>query len=106
MEFRVETEVRGGVPVLRVQGDLDLATVDRLDEAIDEALAAGPTALVVDLARVDHLASVALSSLLRARSLVHELTIARCSTRSRRTFEVAGLERFFVFDDADAGPQV
>jgi anti-sigma B factor antagonist len=102
MGVDIHSEVVGDTTVLRVRGDVDLATVDRLDAAIDGILDDEPAALVVDLEGVDHLASVGLSSLLRARSLVDVVVISGCSARSRRTFEAAGLDRFFDFEDTDA----
>ncbi len=38
-----------GIAVLKVGGDIDLATVPALEAAIDEALIPKPTGLVIDL---------------------------------------------------------
>jgi anti-sigma B factor antagonist len=47
--FDVERTSIAGRPALTVRGELDLATAPKLAAAVDEELAAGPTALVVDL---------------------------------------------------------
>jgi len=47
--FDVERTSVAGRPALTVRGELDLATAPKLDAAVDEELAAGPTALVIDL---------------------------------------------------------
>lgn len=56
-------EHRDDSAVLRVQGVVDLATGDVLQQAIDDLIATSPSALVVDLSAVDFLASVGLQIL-------------------------------------------
>src|SRR5258707_15070127 len=46
-----------GIAVLKVGGDVDLATVPALEAAIDEALIPKPMGLVIDLSEVGFLAS-------------------------------------------------
>jgi anti-anti-sigma factor len=52
--------------VLAVWGDLDLATASKLSDAIEAAARKGPAALIVDLSRVDFLASVGMTVLIAA----------------------------------------
>jgi anti-anti-sigma factor len=47
--FDVERTSLAGRPALTVRGELDLASAPRLASAVAEELAAGPSALVVDL---------------------------------------------------------
>ena len=61
----------GRVVVIAVAGDLDLLTAPRLDDAIHSALRNQPTTLIVDLTRVQFLASVAMDLLVAAH---HEIT--------------------------------
>ena len=49
MQFAVERASAQGRPVLRVVGELDLATAPDLAAAVDEALTASPPGLVIDL---------------------------------------------------------
>ena len=49
MQFAVEHGDAAGVPVVRVVGELDIATAPELQEAVDAALRTSPAALVVDL---------------------------------------------------------
>ena len=49
MQFAVEHDDVDGVPVVRVVGELDIATAPDLEQAVDAALTARPRALVVDL---------------------------------------------------------
>jgi len=62
------------VVVIRCVGDLDMLTVPALDRQIDTALKKKPTAMIVDLAAVDFLASVAMGLLVEAHDRCGEAT--------------------------------
>lgn len=99
MSSMAQIEVLADDVGLAVVGELDVDTIDRFDAALDELLAFEPKALVLDFTHLRYLGSVALSSVLRARSLVDEVRIRHRGPRVRRTFELADLVRFFVFED-------
>ena len=65
-----ETRARG-VVVIAVAGELDMFTVPQLDDAIHSALQDEPTALVVDLSKVEFLGSSAMNLLIGTH---HEIT--------------------------------
>ena len=56
--------------VLTVSGEVDMLSAPHLAEAIHTALAAGPAALIVDLSKVDFLASAGMTVLVTAQSEV------------------------------------
>jgi anti-anti-sigma factor len=56
--------------VLTVSGEVDMLSAPRLAEAIHTALAASPAALIVDLSKVDFLASAGMTVLLTAQDEV------------------------------------
>src|SRR5258707_11967064 len=56
--------------VLAVSGEVDMLNAPRLAEAIHAALATGPTALIVDLSKVEFLASAGMSVLVAAQAEV------------------------------------
>jgi anti-sigma B factor antagonist len=66
-KFVVRTSWVDRVAVLSVSDAVDLLTAPKLTEAIGEALAARPTAVIVDLSDVDFLASAGMSTLLTAQ---------------------------------------
>ena len=66
----VETRA-GRVVVIGVAGDLDMLTAPQLDDAIHCALQDEPTALIVDLSKVDFLGSVGMNLLVATH---HEIT--------------------------------
>jgi anti-anti-sigma factor len=66
IEFGVAEHWVGRGVVVAVCGDLDLATAHKLADAIEAAARKKPAALIVDLSRVDFLASVGMTVLVTA----------------------------------------
>jgi anti-sigma B factor antagonist len=64
--FGAESSRSNGQAVVAVRGELDLYTAPRLWETIDDAIAATPHELVIDLTDVTFLDSSGLSVLVRA----------------------------------------
>jgi anti-anti-sigma factor len=87
-----------GVAVLTVRGEIDLATVPTLEEAIDQALEPRPSALVIDLSDVDFLASAGLQTLVNTHERVatsgHFAVVAEGSATSR-PIQLTGLDEIF-----------
>jgi anti-anti-sigma factor len=93
-ELRVEEEQRDGVVVLRLQGDLDLASADEVSERLDALRRAGrPTRL--DLDALDFMDSSGLRVVLQAteagQSGDWEFAITAGSEQVRRLFLAAGI---------------
>lgn len=87
-----------GVAVVRVGGDIDLATVPALEAAIDEALLERPTALVIDLSGVDFLASAGLQALVATHNTVSEsagFAVVANSAATSRPIQLTGLDQIF-----------
>jgi len=103
--FRVEVERRGTALVVRPVGELDLATVEELDRAIDEA---GPTPLLVlDLTGLEFLDTSGLRFLLKMQADLaaadSELKLARGSQEVDRLLTVSGFaDRLPLEDSVDA----
>jgi anti-sigma B factor antagonist len=66
--FEIQTVRTGDDLFLLVSGDLDLASADKLEEAIRVAEKATAGAIVVDLTKVRFMDSIALAMLLRAHT--------------------------------------
>jgi anti-sigma B factor antagonist len=60
----------GGAPCLALAGELDIADVPRLEQVLDDAVAASEGAFLIDLTALDFLDSSGIRLLLRARSLL------------------------------------
>jgi anti-sigma B factor antagonist len=65
--LRVERCDRDGIAVLRLEGELDLATAGLVPEAVTRLLRDGHTRIVVDLRRVRLIDSVGVRALLHIR---------------------------------------
>ena len=91
--FRVTIEPLEDACLIRVSGELDLSTADRLSSALDAARADGVTTLL-DLSAVSFIDSAGLRVLLRSARAVdaHHWAwfIVRVSGWSRRLVEVSG----------------
>ena len=60
----------GGAPCLALAGELDIAEVQRLEHAVDEAVAGSVGAFAIDLTELEFLDSSGIRVLLRARALL------------------------------------
>ena len=68
--FDVGRHQAGRAVVLTVAGEVDMLTAPKLTEAIQAALAAQPEALVIDLSKVEFLASAGMTALVTAQAEV------------------------------------
>lgn len=100
--FSVETYserlAAAAVPVVRVGGEVDVATVGQFEAQLDAAVAAATAGVVVDLCRVTFVDSTSVNALLNARrSLSPErwLRVAYTHTRIGRLFELCGIADVF-----------
>jgi anti-anti-sigma factor len=95
-QTRLERVDDGRAVVLRVDGEIDLATVDVLRDGLTDALAQNVPLVVVDLEAVGFLGSVGLSALIGAHEKATQsgcrLVVAVSATRpAMRTIHVTGL---------------
>lgn len=91
--FRVTTEsLHGGVVCVVPEGELDLATTPGLQTAVEDALAAGPDQVVIDLSKLAFVDSTGLRMFLalheRAVSDGWTLTLARPSEAVNTIFDI------------------
>lgn len=90
---------QNGIAVLKVGGEIDLATVPALEAAIEEALIPRPTGLVIDLSEVGFLASAGLQALVATHNNVsrsaHFAVVANSASTSR-PIQLTGLDQIFA----------
>lgn len=65
-QFRLEVTSKGGATVIRVSGELDLATSPALDQELERVAGEGVPLVLVDLANLEFMDSTGLSVLVRA----------------------------------------
>lgn len=100
--FMSEMDVRGSTAVVTVHGEVDIATVDRLQECLAEAVAAEADRLVVDLSDSSFLGCVGVATIARAgQVLPGRDVVVWCPNRlARRVIELAGMDRVWQIIDA------
>ena len=89
---------QNGIAVLKVGGDIDLATIPAFEAAIDEALVPKPTGLVIDLSEVGFLASAGLQALVATHNNVSEsahFAVVANSAATSRPIQLTGLDQIF-----------
>ncbi|WP_284742638.1 STAS domain-containing protein [Amycolatopsis sp. RTGN1] len=94
-EFRIARLEQGDAVVVEVAGDVDTTTAPALAQAAAEALTAAPPLLVIDLTRVDFLASPGLTALLTIHRDAGPGTVVRIVAAGRATLrpiQLTGLE--------------
>ena len=83
---------------VRVEGEVDTASVAELAAALERLVANGATDLRLDLGHVGFMDSTGLTALITAKTLLEgrgSITVESASSAVRRTFEVAGLDVVF-----------
>jgi anti-sigma B factor antagonist len=94
-EFRIARTEQDGAVVVEVAGDVDTTTAPALVQAAEAALASAPPLLVVDLTRVEFLASPGLTALLTIHRNAGSGTAVRIVASGRATLrpiQLTGLE--------------
>ena len=95
MENVIDVEMRQKTAIVRVSGDLDMATAPSFRRQTVAAIAAGATSVVVDLTPTDHIDSVGVGLLLgvlkRVRTHDGSLRVVCDEDRIRRVLELTEL---------------
>ncbi len=95
------TRSDNGVLTLALEGEVDLASVNDLDEALATALARDNPIVVIDLDGVTFMDSTGLHFLVRLRNRVKEssrqLLLARASRFVQRLLQTSGLSDSFEY---------
>ena len=98
MNLSIKTEMREGTPVIEVDGDLDVYTAPRLQEALD-SVATGGVRVVLDLTAVHFIDSTALGVLVstqqRLRADDGELSLVLDDPYLLKIFHITGFDGIF-----------
>jgi anti-sigma B factor antagonist len=98
--LELSADSRGASTVVRVAGEIDLATAPQFETFLREQLAHTRAVLMLELSGVNYLGSAGLEVLLAVRAECDrrgvDLVFAECSFSVLRAFEVSGLTGFFL----------
>ncbi len=99
--FRVHSDPRPDGARLRLEGELDIATVPHVGEAVAEVLAEGARRIVIDLSGLRFIDSSGLRQLIllsdRSRSEGWELALVRPREPTMGVFRLTGAEENLPF---------
>ena len=94
---RVETLVDpSGTPTLKLIGELDIASVAPVRNAVDAIIANRPARVVIDLSELRFIDSSGLSLLLAVANQVAEVELREPSAMTRKVIDLTGLSSIFV----------
>lgn len=100
MQVTVTTSQHGGVFVLALGGDIDVASAVTMRDALDRVIAAGHHRVVLDLNEVRFLDSTGLGVMVgrlkAVRDLGGDLHLACTSPRILRVLSITGLDEVFT----------
>jgi anti-sigma B factor antagonist len=96
--LRIEIVLDGDTAVVRLHGELDLASAQALSARLQEAGAAGPAAIVIDLSELEFMDSTGLRSILMARErcdrIGQRFAIVPGGRQVARLLEIARVEDY------------
>lgn len=98
---RIETSLRhrDGVPVLDVDGEIDIYTTPQFKEAVSAAIGEGARAIVINMSRVTYMDSSGFGTLLsatkRLRPTDGALYLAGCNEAITRMLQITRLNTIF-----------
>jgi anti-sigma B factor antagonist len=104
--LNVERRERDGLPVLAVEGEVDLSTSPQLRSSILGEVAPGRASLLLDLGGVTYMDSSGLATLVEALQLTRshggEIVLFGLTPQVRSIFELAQLHKVFrIAEDED-----
>jgi anti-sigma B factor antagonist len=105
--LEIETQNRDGLVHVLLRGELDLSTVNKVQDELRRIEAASPTILVLDLSKLTFLDSTGLRCLVsadqRARDEGRRVVLVRGPDPVQRVFSITRLEeRLEMVDEASA----
>ena len=105
-QFRLQQ--RMGVPLVEVNGDLDISNADRFEAVLERVVPGAPGGVVVSLTQATYFDSRGIHALLRfadrlSRNDAQLLVVAPAGTSPRRILDIAKVQQLIpMFDSVEA----
>lgn len=100
--FRVRTQSGDGTVVLRLQGDLDVATAAELRRALAQALDGSPSSLVLDLSELSFVDSTGIGALVggsrRAREVGCSFVVRSPVRAVKKALRLTGVDQLLTVE--------
>lgn len=104
--FHARADAVADTVLIRVQGELDMATAPRLGQQLASALDARPAVLALDLKELTFLDSsgirVLIAALRRANTQATRFILRSPQPSVLRSLKLTGVDQLFVIDDASS----
>jgi len=102
-DFRISVRDDGGVPMVAVEGEVDVATAPSVRDELYRLIEAGANRVVMDLSGMDFIDSTGLGvfvgALKRAREGGGGIELRGLKPSARKVFEITGLDSAFTIAD-------
>jgi anti-sigma B factor antagonist len=103
--LQIAIERHSHMVIVRLTGEVDVATAPELDRRLQETAAGGHTHVLIDLSEVEFMDSTGLQSIVRAQysadSDGRRLTLRPGSPQVQRLFAITGLLDRMIFEDPE-----
>jgi anti-sigma B factor antagonist len=92
----VEVATEDGTSVIRLSGELDMVSVDRIRPVVEEALDAGSDRLVFDVSGLEFMDSSGIALLVSATQRARQVELRHPTPIVRRLVELTGLTELLL----------
>ncbi|MBN2303254.1 MAG: STAS domain-containing protein [Anaerolineae bacterium] len=105
--MQITEREQNGVTVFVLNGRIDSAGAVEMDNALQAAVAAGKTRIVLEMSEISYINSAGLRTLAdiltQSKSQNGDLRLVALSTKVERVFKIIGFDKFFAtYPDVDA----
>ncbi len=97
LEFKVDVSEEKTVPILRVNGEIDIYTCPKLSKYLKDALDKGAGNLILNLENVHYIDSTGLGAIAHSANSLYKqggkMHVVCTKSQLKKVFEVSGLSR-------------
>ncbi|MFH1837182.1 MAG: STAS domain-containing protein [Candidatus Omnitrophota bacterium] len=104
--MKIRSDNKGGIPILRIEGDVDMGTSPEMKKYFDKVTAARPKEIIANLEKVDYMDSSGLATMVEVYKVMKQnegiIKLVGLSDKVRGLFEITKLDKLFkIFKSED-----